>query len=189
MGDRSKPMSIRTRRLELVVLTASFIEAVVMGDLGAAGRELGATVRRSLASDPSHLVQLGLADRAAVAAGFTGLARAVVLASGSRRRLIGSIGFHGPPDDHGRLEVGCRIHPIHHGRGYGAEATTGLLNWATTRFDVTRFLLAIPPRNDASHLVSIDIEPRRAALSAEIEGLASILEGSTAVGQRDPGEA
>lgn len=178
MGDRSDDTRIRTRRLELVTMTASLIEAVVSGDLASAGRELGAAIARSLAVDPSHLVQLGLAERAASAAGYPGVARAVVLLSGSQRRMIGSIGFHGPPDDHGRLEVGCRIHPAHHGRGYGAEATTGLLDWATARFGVTRFLLAVPSRREGPDPIPIVIASRRAGRRAEdVNALAELLEG------------
>ena len=182
MGHRPVVTTIRTRRLELAVLTASFVEAVVSGDLRTAERELGATLGRQQAGDPSHLIQLVLADRAAAEAGYLGVARTIVLTLGSRRRLIGSVGFHGPPDDHGRLEVSCRIHKAHRGRGYGAESTTGLIDWATTRFGVTRFLLAIPPRSEAPDLVPIEIEPRRATWSAEVEGLANLIEGATRTG-------
>jgi GNAT acetyltransferase-like protein len=92
--------------------------------------------------------------------------------------MIGSIGFHGPPDDHGRLEVGCRIHPAHRGRGYGAEATTGLLDWATARFGVTRFLLAVPSRREGPDQIPILIAPRPMGRRVEdVDALAELLEG------------
>jgi len=169
---------IRTRRLQLVTLTASLVEAITSGRLGDASAEIGAPVAGWLATDPSHLVQLRLAAEVAAAHGFAGLGRLILIGPALPRRAIGSIGFHGIPDPAGRLEVGCRIHPAHRGRGYGAEATTGLLDWATERFDITRYLIAVPPWREASELVPVEIETRpAAALGNEIGRLADILEG------------
>lgn len=168
---------VRTRRLELRVPSASFVDAVVTGRRDAAARELGATVSRWLVADPSHLVQLQLAGHVATADGFPGLARVIVL-SGRRQHLIGSIGFHGRPDSAGRLEAGCRIHPAFRGRGYGAEAMAALLDWATERFGITRFLLAVPSSRQARDLVPIDIgDGRRDRPDQWILALADLLEG------------
>jgi RimJ/RimL family protein N-acetyltransferase len=167
---------ITTRRLKLVTLEAPFVDAITLGDRSAAERLLGARVSRSLASDPSHIVQLDLAGRSAAAAGYPGFARLILL-SRPIRQTIGSIGFHGPPDEAGRLEVGCRIHPAHHGSGYGAEATTALLDWATRQFGVTRFLLAVPWRQRTGRLVPIEIQTLSAARHEEIDGLGALLEG------------
>lgn len=168
---------IRTRRLEIVTLTQSFVDAITARDLETAEWELGASVSRWLATDASHLVQLRLAGRAAATEGYQGFGRVIML-PGSRRRAIGSIGFHGPPDDRGRLEVGCRIHPAHRGRGYGAEATAALLDWATRRFGVTRFLLAVRAAKEAPSPVPIEIETRQSVGPAESMGrLSDLLEG------------
>lgn len=170
---------IRTRRLELLALSVSFMDAITAGRPAAAARELGASVSRWLVTDPSHLVQLRLAGQAAAAAGFPGCARVIVL-SGTHRRTIGSIGFHGPPDDAGRLEVGCRIHPAHRGQGYGAEATAALLDWATEYFGITRFILAVPSHREALNLVPIEVGSRRTERpDLAIDGLANLLEGRT----------
>ncbi len=134
---------IRTARVELVLLTAQFVEAVVAGDAVAAGTEVGATVGRWLIADPTHVVQLHLGGHAAGAKGFSGLGRAIVLVvPGRARRVIGSIGFHGPPDERGRLEASCRVHPAHRSRGFAAEALGALLDWATEWYGVTLFLVA-----------------------------------------------
>jgi hypothetical protein len=60
--------------------------------------------------------------------------------------VIGTIGFHGPPDERGRLEVSCRIDPAQRSRGYAAEALSALLDWTTARYGVNRFLVALPTR-------------------------------------------
>jgi GNAT superfamily N-acetyltransferase len=167
---------VRTGRLELVTVTAPLVAAVTAGEPGIATAELGARVGRWMATDPSHLVQLRLAAVAAAAEGFAGFARVVVLV-GPPRRAIGTIGFHGPPDDRGRLELGCRIHPAYRGHGYAAEALTAMLDWATARYGVTRFLLAVPSRRTTPDLVPVDVEPRRGdGRGSDILGLAALME-------------
>jgi RimJ/RimL family protein N-acetyltransferase len=166
---------VRTARLELVPVGAPFVGALTAGDRAAAAAEIGATVGAWLATDPSHLVQLRLAADAAAAVGFDGFARVVVL-PGSPRRAIGSIGFHGPPDDRDRLELGCRIHPAHRGRGYGVEAATALIDWATARFGITRYLLAVPSRRVAPDLAPIEIlADRTDDRDATLDGLAILM--------------
>jgi GNAT superfamily N-acetyltransferase len=167
---------VRTPRLDLVTVTAPFVAAVTAGESGIAEAEIGAPMDRWLMRDPSHLVQLRLAAEAAAAAGFAGFARVVVLL-GPPRRAIGSIGFHGPPDDRGRLEIGCRIQPAYRGRGYAAEALTAMLEWATARYGVTRFLLAVPSRRTMPDLVPVEVEPRRSERpGSDIPGLAAMME-------------
>jgi hypothetical protein len=57
--------------------------------------------------------------------------------------VVGSIGFHGLPDEHGRLETSCRIEASSRGRGYAAEALNGLLEWAAAQCGIRRFLVAV----------------------------------------------
>lgn len=178
MSINPEAAPIRTRRLELVALTAGFAEAIVAGDLPTAAHGLRVDLGGWFAADPSHIVQLRLAADAAAAAGFGGVARVIALCRGNHRRAIGSIGLHWPPDDAGRLEVSCRVHPVHRGRGYGAEATAALLDWATADLHVTRFLLAVPSRRQVRDLVPIEIASRRAeGDDARIEALTDLLEG------------
>ena len=180
MGPGPSGLTIRTPRLELVALPASFVRDLIAGDTRAAGEAIGARVGRWFASDPSHVVQLHLAEQAAAVEGFAGIGRVIVLRAGTAEgRAIGSVGFSGPADERGRMEIACRIHPAHRGRGYGAEATTSLLDWAVARFGVTRFLLAVPSGREAADLVPIEIETRRTgAPGEEINALADLLEGS-----------
>jgi RimJ/RimL family protein N-acetyltransferase len=157
MGLGSGVETIRTARLELAPLPASLAADLAAGDVRTAQRAIGARIGCWLATDPSHVVQLALAERAGAAAGFAGLGRVIVLNQPTARRVIGTIGFHGPPDELGRLEIGCRIHPAHRGRGYAAEAMAGLLDWATDRFGVTRFVVAVPSGREPGDGVPVEI--------------------------------
>jgi ribosomal-protein-alanine N-acetyltransferase len=47
--------------------------------------------------------------------------------------LCGSAGFHGPPDDHGVVEVGYSVLPAHQRRGLATEMVGALVSWASTR--------------------------------------------------------
>jgi GNAT superfamily N-acetyltransferase len=76
------------------------------------------------------------------------------------------------------MEVSCRIHPAFRGRGYGAEAMAALLDWATERFGITRFLLAVPSSREAPDFVPIDVGGgRKDRPDQAIRGLADLLEG------------
>lgn len=169
---------IRTARLELVALTRSFSESVVAGERAAAAAAAAASVGSWLTRDASHVVQLHLAAQCAEAHGFVGLGRVVVLTDGGQtRRVIGTIGFHGPPDERGRLEVSCRISPAHRSRGYAAEALSALLDWATGRYGVTRFVVALPSRLERQEPVPIEVAARGSVPNDErIDHVGDLLE-------------
>lgn len=134
---------IRTPRLELIPITTTFAEALVDGDRQRASLTIGASVGRSLAADSAHVAQLVIAQAVADPAPRGGARVVVLVGRAGSRRVIGSVGFHGPPDERGRLEVGCRIDPAHRGRGYAGEALTAMFEWAIARLGITRFLVSI----------------------------------------------
>ena len=169
---------IRTARLELVPLSGLFVDALKGGNRRAAERAIGARVSRWLSIEPAHLVQLQLAQLAADAIGMAGIGRAIVLvAANERRRVIGSIGFHGPPDDRGRLELGCAIDPAEHRHGYAAEAMTALVDWAAQWYGITRFVVAIRQVGEPRDGAPIEIGFLAAAASdVQVEALSRALE-------------
>ncbi|MFI6206893.1 GNAT family N-acetyltransferase [Streptomyces sp. NPDC051041] len=52
-------------------------------------------------------------------------------------RAVGAMGFHGPPDEDGRVEVGYDLVGAARGHGYAAEALRALSAWALAREEVT----------------------------------------------------
>jgi RimJ/RimL family protein N-acetyltransferase len=44
--------------------------------------------------------------------------------------VIGGIGFHGPPDEAGRVEIGYNIIPAYEGKGYATEMARRVIEWA-----------------------------------------------------------
>ena len=50
--------------------------------------------------------------------------------------VVGSMGFKGPPDNHGVVEIGYGVVPAFQGRGYATEATEAALETALGHKDV-----------------------------------------------------
>ena len=67
-----------------------------------------------------------------------------------QRRAIGTIGFHGPPDELGRLEVGYRVEAPYRRRGYAREAVRAMFDWAASAHGIHRFVASVSPTNDPS---------------------------------------
>jgi len=69
--------------------------------------------------------------------------------------MVGRIGFHGPPDDDGMLEIGYKVFPEFRRRGYAREAVLAMLRWAQRDPRVRRFRASVSPENLPSrHLVT-----------------------------------
>ena len=66
-----------------------------------------------------------------------------------RGPVVAEVGFHGPPDGDGWVEIGYRVVTGYRRRGFAEEASRGLLDWALTR-GVAGVRAAIAPANEAS---------------------------------------
>ncbi|MFD8388383.1 GNAT family N-acetyltransferase [Streptomyces sp. NPDC059680] len=68
-------------------------------------------------------------------------------------RAIGGIGFHGVPDDDGRVEIGYDLVEGARGQGYATEALRALADWALAREDVGSLFATVHRDNTASQAV------------------------------------
>ena len=50
--------------------------------------------------------------------------------------VIGDIGFHGPPDEVGNVEIGCGLVESKQSQGFGSEALRALMEWALKQPEV-----------------------------------------------------
>jgi RimJ/RimL family protein N-acetyltransferase len=137
---------IFTERLELMPLPPGILEPIARGDASAVARRLDAAVPDGwtdtiparerldqLAADPSEQPWL---------------VRAVVLRA--PRQVVGNVGFHGPPNDQGRVEIGYGVVSSQRRRGYAREAITGLTDWAFATGEARVCVASVSPRNAAS---------------------------------------
>ena len=154
--------TLQSKRLELVPMDASLLEALLDGDLDRAARlggflipaaitlRQGALSRRltQLRGDPSLLPWL---------------MRAVVLLES--HTICGRIGFHSPPCPPDLesvapdgVELGCEIDPHFRRRGLAKEAAFTLMKWAFDRHNQRCFVLSISPTNEASLAMALSMD-------------------------------
>ncbi len=141
---------IRTERFELVSMTLPFMRALHARDLETASAEIGAVIPDDMPDDLQHFLEYRIADLSADPTIQPWLGRAIVLDDPAGRRIIGSVGFHSPPDADGRVEIGYRIEPEHRRQGVATEVVGALFDWAYREHGVTRFRAATAPDNVAS---------------------------------------
>lgn len=66
------------------------------------------------------------------------------------RRVVGDIGFHGPPDHSGTVEIGYSVVPRRRRRGYATESANALVAWALSQPGVHCVVAGCDPANEPS---------------------------------------
>ena len=64
--------------------------------------------------------------------------------------IVGSLSFHGAPDENGMLEIGLGVHEKFWRRGFASEALLGMWLWAASQSGVLKFRYTVDPNNQAS---------------------------------------
>ncbi|MEJ1200741.1 MULTISPECIES: GNAT family N-acetyltransferase [unclassified Streptomyces] len=70
-------------------------------------------------------------------------------------RAVGGMGFHGAPDEDGRVEIGYDLAEAARGHGYATEALRALSAWALAREEVTSVFATTEHANLASQAVIV----------------------------------
>lgn len=144
---------IRTDRLDLVSIPPSALRDLLADRARAVESRLGIELPPDLAQRARRLIEIRLGDVEGDPGARPWLLRFVVLwkpeGSGRGQPVVGLIGFHGPPDASGRVEVGYEIFEPFRRRGYATEAVRALLGWASVR-GARRFVASIGPGNAPS---------------------------------------
>lgn len=157
---------IETARLWLAPLRPAFLRASLAGRAAEAEALLGARLPDAWA-ELEPVLRLRLRQLEQKPGIEPWLTRAVVLAD--EARVVGVAGFHGPPGGEwlrafapGGVEFGYTIFPPDRRRGFAAEASRGLMDWAAGVHGVQRFLLSIAPDNAISARLAAGLGFRRA---------------------------
>ncbi len=141
---------IRTARLDLVSMSLAFMQALEAGDPTAAGQEIGATFPPSLAETLRDFVSYRVPALEADPASQPWLGRVMLeRGPGNVRTVVGTAGFHGPPDEDRRVELGYGVEPAHRRRGLATEVVGALISWAEGQ-GVNHFRATIAPTNGPS---------------------------------------
>lgn len=142
---------IVTERLQLVSMSVPFMEALVANDLAAAEREIGAHVPAWLPDHLDSFLRYRLAQLEVDPSIREWLGRAMVMRDeGGEPRVVGTIGFHGPPDSMSRVEIGYSVDAAYRRRGLAREAVRAMFDWAAQAHGIKRFIASISPTNEPS---------------------------------------
>lgn len=136
---------LRTDRLELTPLPVTTAAALPDGR-EEVGRNLGVHLPAEW-PDPNLL---GVLRRHASAPAEAECFGVWLMIERETDTVVGDIGFHGPPDEDGTVEVGYSVVPSRRRRGYASEATTALVAWAHLQPTVSTVVAGCDPENKPS---------------------------------------
>jgi RimJ/RimL family protein N-acetyltransferase len=152
------PHAIASERLRLLSLSPGILRASLAGDTAQAERLLGATLPPDW-RELEGVLRLRLEQLERAPEHESWLTRAICLAR--ERRVVGVIGFHGPPGGAWLAEIapdgvefGYTVFEPCRRRGYATEASLALMRWARDEHAVTSFVLSISPANEVSARVA-----------------------------------
>ena len=143
---------IRTNRLELVQLSLPFLHALLGGRRAEAESAIGLAVPAGWPdAHDRRFLELRLRQATDDPAREEWLPWAIA----QDGRMIGHIGFHGPPGANGpskpgALEVGYTVFEPFRRRGYATEAVAAILTWARAEHGVRHFVASVGPANEPS---------------------------------------
>jgi ribosomal-protein-alanine N-acetyltransferase len=145
---------IETARARLVSFDVDFLRASLAGERARAEASIGMALPASWPDLPDVL-RLRLTQLEAEPALAPWLTRALELKS--ERRLVGIVGFHGPPGgdwlrefaERG-LEFGYSVLAGYRRRGLAFEACQALIAWAVSEHAAREFVLSMSPHNAPS---------------------------------------
>ncbi|GAA3352081.1 hypothetical protein GCM10020358_85030 [Amorphoplanes nipponensis] len=133
--------------IRFVRLPPAALDALIAGDLPAAGAAAGHPLSEFLVSE-RWLWEIRREQIARDPASAEWVARAAVAEPGGM--VVGHAGFHGPPDADGRVEVGYSVDPAYRRRGYAKQMLAALLERARREPAVRVVRASISPANVAS---------------------------------------
>ncbi len=143
---------LHTARLELVPISLEIVEAVMTEDRATVERVAGAIV-------PPAWPGRALVERAFSASLERSREnpevrlwgdRLMMMREGDARRIVGSVIFHGRPDETGICEVGYGVEETWQKLGLATEATKACVDWALAQPGVKACVATTPPWHRAS---------------------------------------
>mgnify|MGYP000085476935 CR=1 FL=1 len=82
--------------------------------------------------------------------------------------VIGDIGFHGPPDNKGTVEIGYGLVDTEHNQGLGSEALKALMDWALQQPEVKNISATCKLDNIPSRRILEKNEMKEVARNTEL---------------------
>lgn len=146
---------LHAARLDLVLMSPALMRALLASDWDQAGQMLGARIPGEWRGEDWQWLGQRPDQAEADPSAVPWLPRVMLLrpAGESGRQqpaVVGEAGFHGPPGDDGRVEIGYMVVAEQRRRGYAQEAAQALIAWAIAEHHITGFRACIQPQNAPS---------------------------------------
>lgn len=138
--------AVSSDRLDLVPMTLELMEALQRGDREPAQQMVTYRIPADWPQGMESVLRFRIALARAQPQTLPLLLRAMVLRA-DREVVVGRIGFHGPPDGSGMLEIGYEVFPPYRRQGYAREAVLAMFRWAQRDPAVSRFRASVSPDN------------------------------------------
>jgi RimJ/RimL family protein N-acetyltransferase len=166
---------IVTARLSLELLQPETLEALLCRDKAAAERIQGRVLPDAfLAPADDFFLKIQLSRMTSRPSGQGWCARAIVRTADGA--VIGHCGFHGPPEDVGRAEIGYTVLEPYRLQGYAVEAAQALVGWARAQGETVVFA-SVSPDNPISLAVVEKLGFRQTGVQLdEIDGEEGVFE-------------
>ncbi len=133
--------------VRLAPLSVAAMQALTARDLEGASAEVGVPMTDYLADhDWLWRIRLDQVSRDPRSLGWT----ARVAVDASTGAVVGHVGFHGPPDERGMVEVAYAVDPAYRRRGYATSMLAAALSWAASSAAVSVVRASVSPDNEAS---------------------------------------
>jgi ribosomal-protein-alanine N-acetyltransferase len=161
-------------RLALIALPGPVIEDVLGNGRQAFLAHVGVGYPPEWPSEDRHVLELRR-DQISEGADHRWLLRAAV--TRSEPTMIGRVGFHGPPDADGVVEIGYGIDAAHRRQGFGLECATRMIEAAEQVDHVSAVRASIAPDNQPSLRIAERLGFQRIGEQIdEIDGLELVFE-------------
>lgn len=172
--------TVLSPRLALIALPGPVVDEVIGGGHRAFLELTGVGYPAGWPAEDRHV--LGLRKlQISEGADFRWLLRAVVTRSDPTK--VGRIGFHGPPDAEGMVEIGYRIDSAFRRRGFGFECAGRLIEAAERLQAVSVVRASIAPDNEPSLRIAKRLGFRQIGEQIdEIDGLELVFERRARLG-------
>lgn len=130
-------------------MSLELMETLLRGDLQSAQRMVGYRIPADWPQAMESVLRFRIAIAQVQPETLPLLLRVMVLRA-DPETAVGRLGFHGPVDDAGMLEIGYQVFPAYQRQGYAREAVVGIFRWARGDPRVLRFRASVSPQNAPS---------------------------------------
>ena len=141
--------AVSSARLDLVPMSLGLMAALLRGDLESAQQMVGYRIPMDWPQTMESVLRFRIAIARERPESLPLLLQVMVLRA-HPEVAVGRLGFHGPVDDKGMLEIGYEVFPAYRRHGYAREAVVAMFRWAQGDPAVLRFRASVSPENGPS---------------------------------------